>query len=242
MWTIVIISNIINLIFLSYLGYFIYIRGGRRYIKEQIGSFISNHSSKPNWYYKNNKYWQLKKELHEIMHRGSDEIIFLGDAFTAGCDWYELFNNPSIKNRGITGDNTEGMLERLTKIIDPPPLKVFIEIGSTDLGLKISMSEIIKNYELIIDRFTAGTSKTKVYVQSVLPVNRQADRNNDSIICLNNQLQKMALKKQVKYLDIYNKFTDSSGALNMFYTYDGKHLNSKGYLVWKEAIEKYVNE
>ena len=43
-----------------------------------------------------------------------------------------------------------------------------------------------------------------------------------------------------KYIDIFSNLADSDNQLDVNYTTDGVHLNGKAYLIWKEAVEKYV--
>ena len=46
--------------------------------------------------------------------------------------WSEIFQNPNIKNRGISGDVTEGILYRINEITESQPLQVFLMIGTND--------------------------------------------------------------------------------------------------------------
>ena len=62
-----------------------------------------------------------------------NEIIMLGNSITDGCEWSELFQNSNIKNRGISGDITEGVLYRLDEVTRSKPAKVFLLIGINDL-------------------------------------------------------------------------------------------------------------
>jgi hypothetical protein len=51
------------------------------------------------------------------------DYIFLGNSITAGTDWVKLLNLPQAKNRGISGDITFGILDRLQDVIDGKPKK-----------------------------------------------------------------------------------------------------------------------
>ena len=48
--------------------------------------------------------------------------------------WAEFFQNSNIKNRGISGDITEGILYRISEITESQPLQVFLMIGTNDLA------------------------------------------------------------------------------------------------------------
>lgn len=240
---IIMISILLNIIFLTLLGYMTIKKGGLGYIKAKIG-FITEQGIKErtSWYYKNYQHWKETKSLYDILPNDSNEIIFLGNSITYGCEWAELLSNPNIKNRGIGGDNTEGVLERLTEVTDSKPDKIFINIGTNDLGLDMRISEIINNYREILDRIEQSSPETKIYIQSVLPTKNRKLRSNDSIKELNSRLEMLANEKSLKYINLYNSFLDKNGDLNMELSLDGLHLNGQGYLIWRKIIENDVNQ
>lgn len=56
------------------------------------------------------------------------DIVFLGNSITQlGRDWGTRLNNPAIKNRGIAGDVTDGVIHRLGEITYIKPTAVFLE-------------------------------------------------------------------------------------------------------------------
>ncbi|MBC7417528.1 MAG: hypothetical protein H7325_05175 [Pedobacter sp.] len=239
---ILVISVLLNFCLFALFGYMIYKKGGATYLKAKFAVVNKNGiKEKTGWYYKNYQHWKETKSLYDILPNDSNEIIFVGNSITFGCKWAELFSNPKIKNRGIGGDNTEGVIERLTEITESKPDKIFINIGTNDLGLDMRISEIVKNYREILDRIKNSTPKTKIYIESVLPTNNHPKRNNDSIRVLNKQLEKLANEKSVKYLNLFDSFLDTNGNLNMEISLDGLHLTGQGYLIWKKVIENDVN-
>jgi hypothetical protein len=62
------------------------------------------------------------------------DIVFLGNSLTEqGGDWSRRFNTPTVKNRGIAGDFTYGVLQRINEIWYYKPTSVFIMIGINDM-------------------------------------------------------------------------------------------------------------
>jgi lysophospholipase L1-like esterase len=57
---------------------------------------------------------------------------------------------------------------------------------------------------------------------------------------LNERLIEFCAYNGVEYIDIYPHMV-ADGKLDSTLTYDGIHLNGKGYGIWRKAIEKYVN-
>ena len=92
-----------------------------------------------------------------------------------------------------------------------------------------------------------NSPKTKIYVQSVLPVNedipnRLGHADNEDVIRLNTELKKLCLHYGIKFIDLFPLFKNEKNKLKEQFTFDGLHPNGKGYLVWKSAIEKYLSD
>ena len=176
------------------------------------------------------------------------DIIFLGNSITAYGNWSELLNNKHAKNRGIPGDNTFGILDRLNKVIEGKPAKVFILIGINDIGKNIPDSVIIKNYKRIVRKIKQGSPKTKIYIQTLLPVNNSFTpglshfNKDEHILWINSQLKKLAIDENIHLIDLYPYFLDSEKKLDRNLSFDGLHLNDKGYLKWAALLknEKYI--
>lgn len=174
------------------------------------------------------------------LENSKGEIIFLGDSLIDICEWSELFQNPFIKNRGVSGDTTYGVLNRLDEVTEAKPSKVFIMLGINDIGKCRSTQSIIDDYEKILNKIKIDSPNTKIYVHSVLPINKDkfiTHTKVEEILDLNSSLNKLCDRLQVKYINLYPLFVLSDNKLNPKYTTAGIHLNGDGYLVWKEAIK-----
>lgn len=192
-------------------------------------------------------YERQRRDLFDVLPVRSNDIIFLGDGLTDGCEWAELFDNRHIKNRGIRGDRSDRLLERIDTLIAGHPKKIFLMIGVNDLAAGVAPERVVANVRRLIDRFRAESRWTKLYVQSILPVNgRSFDRHAEhyahaaAIVETNRLLAELCAERQIVYLDVHAALVDSNGDLNAAYTDDGLHLLGEGYLLWKEAIRPYV--
>ena len=96
--------------------------------------------------------YALKVQLFKSYPNSEKDIIFLGNSITAGTDWMELMGRKDVRNRGISGDITFGVLERLDEVTEGKPSKVFILIGINDISRNIPDSLIVCNYQKIICR------------------------------------------------------------------------------------------
>lgn len=184
------------------------------------------------------KYYQTKKSIYESYTHEKSETIFLGDSLTDYYEWGEALSDHQVLNRGIAGDTTTGVLNRIEEIIDANPERVYLMIGINDMIAGQSINKIETNYKYILDLLKNQSPNTTVYVQSVLPINKALTRHNVSnknIMNLNERINNLALLYDYKYLDLYPAFLEF-GQLNKDYTFDGLHLNGEGYKVWTREI------
>lgn len=192
-------------------------------------------------------YWHQKETHFRSLPNEANEIIFLGDSITDGCNWNEMFHDLRIKNRGIGADITDGVLDRLDEVVESKPLKIFLMIGVNDLARGKTVDYIVRNIERILDTIDKETPQTEIYLESLLPVNpvfglaKNHTNKTAEIIEINTALKKMAKDRKLTFIDLHSLVKTESDMLNPEYTNDGLHLTGKGYMVWKSAIEKYLN-
>lgn len=191
-------------------------------------------------------YWWHSKDMYDHLPAVKNSIVFLGNSITDSGEWFEFLGNRKCLNRGISADVTEGILLRLDAITRLQPKKLFIMIGINDLSLNMSVEAITANYRKILDRVRSESPRTKVYVQSVLPVNPASDMalNHTSktplIIELNGRLRELAAEYGHTWIDLFTLMADENNHLPRRYSIDGLHLTWEGYRVWTEAIRPYA--
>lgn len=187
-------------------------------------------------------YYYHRKEHFESLPDTPNEIIFLGNSITDGAEWSELFGNSNVKNRGIGGDDTDGVLERLTEVTSSKPAKIFMMIGTNDLAYGKTVDHVVENHKKIIAQIKTDSPDTEIYIQSVLPCEDavHTTRPNDKIREINKQLIEICKSQALTYIDLDPAFSDENGKLNKKYSIDGLHVNGAGYLIWKEIVKKYI--
>lgn len=192
------------------------------------------------------QYYFSQMAQFQNLPTSKEDIILLGDSLTDQGKWDELLKNIHVKNRGISGDTTDGVLNRLDQIVAGQPKKIFILIGANDFWQeKKPIADVLLNYKLILDTFRQKLPNTKVYVQSLLPVNNtnfDMPLDNSMLYEFNQQLEQLVKDYPVQYINLYPHFINKENQLDLQYTSDGVHLSVLGYLVWKNQIEKYINE
>jgi hexosaminidase len=193
-------------------------------------------------------YYHQRVSLFRSLPLTKGDIIFAGNSITDGNEWNELFPDKCIKNRGISGDFTAGVINRMDEIAARKPAKVFLMIGINDLARNVSEDSVVKNIFIIVDYLHHKTPATKLYIQSILPVNNNygmfAGHTNKGaqIININTRLSSKAKEKAYTYIDLHTSFSDSTGKLKPAFSNDGLHLKGEAYLLWKHLIYPYVYE
>ena len=192
-------------------------------------------------------YYDQRKSLFEMLPDKPKEIIFLGNSITDGCEWAELLHNKHVINRGISGDVTAGILNRLDEITRGKPAKVFLLIGINDLAHGIPPDSVFTNICKIASIIHLQSPHTKVYIQSILPVNNIYNMFNDhtgktlQIMEINKKLQDWSQKSGFVFIDLFSRFKNpSDNLMNPACTNDGLHLLGKGYQLWAEIIRAYL--
>ena len=192
-------------------------------------------------------YWLNRQELFESLPTDSNSIVFLGNSLTQNFELAEFFPNYKIKNRGINGDVSVGILNRVKSITDLHPSKIFVEMGINDLGTGVSRESILKNYNSLIDFIQSECKSTKIYIQSTFPVENGGrrypnfcnERVNAEVVKLNTSLEDLAIEKKITFINVYPHL-ELNGQLNPMYSVDGIHLNGAGYLLWAEILKPFV--
>lgn len=191
-------------------------------------------------------YWHQKQTLFESLPTSPEDIVMLGNSITDGGEWAEILDNVHVRNRGISGDTTDGVLQRLGSITDGRPAKLFLMIGINDFAQGISGDSIARNIEQIICRIKAESPETEVYVQSILPISDEitlfpGHKAHMSEVAPTNAMIRAVCERQgVTYVDLYSSFVTPDGKLDLRYSNDGLHLLGEGYKLWGSIIKPLI--
>ena len=215
---------------------FIWKRGGLGYVSEQLGLTRVVHVRTD---------WQKDAISRFALYPNTAQsVVFAGDSITAGVPWAEYFSR--IKNRGVGGETSSGLLSRIESISSTKPQKLFLNIGTNDLSKDIDLDEIMANIADMINQVHRLSPQTAVYVISVLPTNPDFDgtalskRKYLQISALNNKIAAQQTPLRFTYLNVSDSLKDNQGYLRKTFTIDGTHLNGRGERVYAQALAPYV--
>ena len=166
------------------------------------------------------------------------DVAFLGDSLTDGYDVKFYYPNYLVSNRGIGGDTTLDLENRLkVSLYDLKPKVATILIGANN------MDSMFDNYEEILKGVKANASKTKIILLSLTSMSGEWGRKNQLASYNNVKIKLLAEKYGFEYVDLYSKLLNlETGEIYAEYTIDGGHLTSVGYNVLTETITPVIEK
>ena len=200
--------------------------------------------------YHGSKHYSIKvKEFKQEGKLPSNVIVMYGDSHSEyGGDWSRHFPGAGkIINRGIIGDVSQGMYNRLDLVLPCHPKKIFFECGANDLSHGWTVERVFQGITRVLATIRERSPKTELYVQSVLPLNEEVGTwkylkgKDDLIIQLNNKLKEYCTSHALTYIDLYTPLLGARPqTMKAEYCRDGLHLTEKGYDVWAKIIRPYI--
>ena len=195
---------------------------------------------------KHSTYYYQRASLFEELAISKNDIVFVGNSITDGGEWFELLDNKHVKNRGISGDTTQGVIDRLKPITEGKPKKIFLLIGTNDISRGRKLDDVLKQLTEIVKNIKKDSPRTQIYIQSILPMNPDLKmfsghtKRYKEIAPLNEMIEAMTISEDVTYINLYSSFADEEGKLKLIYTNDGLHLMGTGYSNWARLIKPYL--
>ena len=188
-------------------------------------------------YYFYSDYYLLRKSFFEQYGQKAD-VVMIGDSITDGAEWEDLFPTLRIANRGITGDTSYGILNRMDSIYSTEARKAFLMFGINDILAGTPVEKVFANYKSIV----MGLKERGIcpYIQSCIFVGNSIENINSNIISLNGHLKKLAMDESIVFIDLNSVLAKNGRLDTMFSSSDGVHLNVDGYAVWYDIIKPYM--
>ncbi|MDD3831671.1 MAG: GDSL-type esterase/lipase family protein [Clostridia bacterium] len=187
--------------------------------------------------------------LNQYAKKG--QIVFFGDSLTDFYPLQEFFDTPTIYNRGIASDTTQNLLNRIDNIIELEPCKVFLLIGTNDIGKGKTVEYVIEQIDKIVDILTGRCAGVKIYIISQYPMLRTRNfysfflcalRTNAKLVKLSLATKQYAVEHGYTYIDCASVLTDSKGRLKREYTLDGLHVSTSAYAQVSTVLQQYIKQ
>ena len=165
------------------------------------------------------------------------KILLIGDSITESFKTDLLLPRLKILNKGIYGDNSEGVFNRLKHdVIAQAPDIVYILIGTNDFALGRSKNQLLETLENTAEILQTYLKKTKIYFTSILPTRSIENRPNKRINEMNLLISKLCERKGLEYFNLHSEMADEFGNLKEELTIDGLHLSDTAYKIWSQIL------
>jgi lysophospholipase L1-like esterase len=193
----------------------------------------------------------------EIARQGGVDVLFLGDSITDAWRreapggkriWDAEFAPLRAANFGISGDRTQHVLWRLQngELDGITPKAVVLMIGTNNTGFerdnttpRNTPAETASGVAAIVNLLRTKLPQTKILLLAVFPRGEKPDHpQRRQIADINAAIAKLADGKNVRFLDIGNKFLAADGTLPKAIMPDFLHPAEKGYEIWAAAIKE----
>ena len=172
-------------------------------------------------------------------------VVFFGDSITDG--WKTLaqdFPKLKVANRGIGGDTTRGLRERLQgDVLDVKPSAVSILIGTNDLDQGATPEVVVANLKTIVADLHKANPTMPIVINKVMPRGPKTGLYPDKIKVLNG-LYEEAFKNDpnVTFCDTWTLFDDGNGACKKDEFPDMLHPNAAGYAKWTAELTPILDK
>ena len=215
----------------------------RAQVANAVAASITNEpAASPPYYYVRMRTFEDEPPIR------STDIVMLGNSLTeGGKDWAEKLGKPNVRNRGISGDVALGVDARLYQITPHKPAKIFLLIGINDVSHDVTVDSLMTDIRTLVDHIRAQTPKTKLVLQSLLPIRESTGRwkrlqgKTDMIPQINARIEALAREKGLTFINLYPHFTEpGTNIMRAELTYDGLHLTKAGYDVWVKLLKPHL--
>ncbi|MBN1637435.1 MAG: hypothetical protein JW866_00595 [Ignavibacteriales bacterium] len=172
------------------------------------------------------------------------KILFLGDSITEGFNTKRLLSKYDITNKGVSGYNTNDIINFLDANFISQNLFdfIFLSIGTNDIAQGKTDEEIIINIQKIIYNLQEKQSKSEIILTSIFPTLKNEPRPNKRIDRLNEKIYELAQQNDLMYLNLHPHFLTDSGELKEEYSLDGLHLRKLAYRQWAALFDEFMKQ
>jgi lysophospholipase L1-like esterase len=199
----------------------------------------------------------------EIAKQGGVDVLFLGDSITDSWRrddaakggkkvWDANFAPLRAANFGISGDRTQHVLWRLEngELEGIKPKLVVLMIGTNNTGFerdnttpRNTPAETIEGVKAIVKTLRTKLPASKILLLGIFPRDEKPDHPQRAQIAeINAAIAKLHDGRNIRYLDIGQKFLSPDGTLPREIMPDFLHPGEKGYEIWAAAIKQPVAE
>jgi lysophospholipase L1-like esterase len=183
---------------------------------------------------------------------GHARVVFLGDSLTdqwripgGGLEtWRREYVPLGAANLGISGEDTLGLLDRVTRsrMEDLAAEAIVLLIGTNDVSAGAAPEEIARRVEAIVDVLRERLPRARILLLGLFPRDADSSPRREAVRAVNRFLARSPGRANVRYLDIGDRFLLPDRTIPRNVMPDGLHLSPEGYRIWADAIGPALND
>ena len=196
------------------------------------------------------KYDREKRFRKQVCNRKNrkckkGQIVLLGDSITEFFDVALLDGKSSLEiyNRGISGDTSNRLLERLDEnVLSIAPAQIFLLIGTNDFNMGADADYVFGNIKTIAEKIKAALPGCRLVIECIFPINPKyydcEKTRNENVAKTNEMLREYAKDGGFTLLDLTDFLSDDDGFFSKEYSDDGLHPSPNGNAALAEKLSE----
>jgi lysophospholipase L1-like esterase len=180
------------------------------------------------------------------------QLVFDGDSITdffypsdRGKEiWNARYAQYGAFNFAISGDRTQHVLWRLAQgqMEGLSPKLIVLLIGTNNID-RNTEGEVAEGIKAVVREYRKRSPESVILLQGVFPRGEKpADPKRKQVKAINEEVAKLHDGEHIIYVDLADKFLEPDGTLSRSVMPDSLHPNKKGYEIWADAIQPFVDK
>ncbi len=168
-------------------------------------------------------------------------LLMLGDSLVEWGDWEILLPDYTIINRGLAGEDVEGLSVRLAdEVLQAEPARhILIMAGTNNLLMGNLFFPAI--FRTMLVRLRQLCPDAAIIVNSILPMDIPG-LSRDTINRVNLELRQVTKESGSTFLAMDEAYAARCLPItHPCFMEDGVHLSTRGYQVWAEEISHHLS-
>lgn len=180
-----------------------------------------------------------------IQHPPVNAILFIGSSsFRKWTTVQNDFPGYPIINRGFGGSTLDDVIRYAGQIIYPyRPREIVIYCGDNDLAAGKSARKVFKRFVKLYDMIRKHLGNIDIVYVSIKPspsrekLMPEMEKANDLIRNFT------AERSHASFVDVYHLMLNQQGhPMDNLFVGDKLHMNARGYKIWQQAIQPYLDK
>lgn len=172
----------------------------------------------------------------------ADGILFVGSSSIRFWPTAAAFPGLPVINRGFGGAHIADVIHYYDQVVKPyRPATIVFYAGDNDIARDKAPARVLADFQEFAGRVRAELPEARILFLSIKPsLARWAYW--PAMVEANAMIRDyIAGEPRMTYVDLATPLLDENGEPADVYVEDGLHLNDRGYRLWKEAFEPFLD-